>query len=127
MRGNGGTTPLFLNLGTRWSFTPHPFSPSPRKNARYPLSRRLGGPKRRSGDAGENSLPIAGNQVQILQSVAQLANICGNGYCLKPARYQFHILLPLRLNSGSTYYFLFNATTCPFWTSWSPLPVVAEV
>jgi hypothetical protein len=23
--------------------------------------------------------------------------------------------------------FSFNATTCPFWTSWSPLPVVAEV
>jgi hypothetical protein len=24
-------------------------------------------------------------------------------------------------------YIFFNATTCPLWTSWSPLPVVAEV
>jgi hypothetical protein len=25
------------------------------------------------------------------------------------------------------HFFLSNATTCPLWTSWSPLPVVAEV
>jgi hypothetical protein len=24
-------------------------------------------------------------------------------------------------------YIFFNATTCPLWTPWSPLPVVAEV
>jgi hypothetical protein len=25
------------------------------------------------------------------------------------------------------FFFKSNATTCPLWTSWSPLPVVAEV
>jgi hypothetical protein len=29
--------------------------------------------------------------------------------------------------SGCMYVFFANATTCSLWTSWSPLPVVAEV
>jgi hypothetical protein len=62
MSGNGGTAPFILNLGTRWSFTTHTSSPSPRKNTRYPLNRRLGGSQRRSGDVGGNSLSLAGNR-----------------------------------------------------------------
>jgi hypothetical protein len=30
-------------------------------------------------------------------------------------------------NHGLSRFFFINATTCPLWTSWSPLPVVAEV
>jgi len=48
---SGGIAQLFLNLGTRggWvvSITPRP--PLPPGKTRYPLYRRLGGPRSRSG------------------------------------------------------------------------------
>jgi hypothetical protein len=54
--GRGGTAQHILNLGTRWrwvvSFTPRAFHPR-RKNPRYPLNRRLGGPQSRSESGGE--------------------------------------------------------------------------
>jgi hypothetical protein len=63
--GSGGIAPLILHLGTRgrWvvSFTPLPLHPR-RKNLRYPLHRRVGGPQSRSGrgDEEENSQPLLG-------------------------------------------------------------------
>jgi hypothetical protein len=50
-RVSGGIAQLFLNLGTRRgcvvSITPQP--PLPPRKTRYPLYRRLGGPRNRSG------------------------------------------------------------------------------
>jgi hypothetical protein len=32
-----------------------------------------------------------------------------------------------RVHGTQIMFFFSNATTCPLWTSWSPLPVVADV
>jgi hypothetical protein len=63
--GSGGIAPRIFDLSTRWrwvvSFTTRPLYPQ-RKNPRYPLDRRLGGPRSRSGCSGEekNSQPPPG-------------------------------------------------------------------
>jgi hypothetical protein len=65
------TAPLILNLCTRWrwvvSFTPRTFYLWG-KNLRYPLSRRQGGPQRRSGLFGEekNLLSLLGIEARCL-------------------------------------------------------------
>jgi hypothetical protein len=54
--GSGGIAPLILDLGTRWrwvvSFTTWPLYPQG-KSPWYPLDRRLGGPRNRSGRGGK--------------------------------------------------------------------------
>jgi hypothetical protein len=63
--GSGGIAPWIIYLCTRrrWvvSFTPRPLYPR-RKTARYPLHRRLGEPRSRSGHGGKekNSQPPSG-------------------------------------------------------------------
>jgi hypothetical protein len=74
--GNGGITPLILDLGTRWrwvvSFTPCLLYPQG-KSPWYPLGRRLGGPQSRSGHGGEekNFQPLSGFEPSIIQPVSQ--------------------------------------------------------
>jgi len=66
---SGGIAPRILDLNTRWrwtvSFTPRPIY-TQKKNPRYPLDRRLGGPKSRSGHGVEekNSEPPPGFEPQ---------------------------------------------------------------
>jgi hypothetical protein len=73
---SGGIAPHILDVGIRWrwvvSFTLRPLYPQ-RKSPWYPLGRRLGGPKCRSGRGGEekNSQPLAGFEPPIIQTVAQ--------------------------------------------------------
>ena len=72
-RGSWGTAPLILNLGARrkWvvNFAPRPLYPW--KEYRYPLYRRLGGSRSRSGRFREDNLsPPAGFKPRIVQPVA---------------------------------------------------------
>jgi hypothetical protein len=57
--GSGFINPHFLHLGTSWrwvvSFMTRPLYPRG-KSPRYPLDRRLGGPRSRSGRRGEEEI-----------------------------------------------------------------------
>jgi hypothetical protein len=74
MRRSGGIAPIFLTSALdagewsatrRCSFTPQGRSPQ------YPLDRRLGGPRSRSGRRGEEkNLAPAGNRNRAVQPVA---------------------------------------------------------
>ena len=50
-RGGGGITPVVLNLGAGWVGQRHVSAALPPGKIRYPLYRRLGGPRGRSGRA----------------------------------------------------------------------------
>jgi hypothetical protein len=75
-QGSGGIAPRILDLVTklRWvvSSTPRPLYPQG-KSSWYPLDRRLGGPRSRSGHGGEkkNSQPLPGLNPSIIHPVAQ--------------------------------------------------------
>ena len=61
VRGNGGTAPLILNVGTRGrviSYTPR--SRHPQKSYRYPLNMEVGEPQS-SGVARTFAPPVASN------------------------------------------------------------------
>jgi hypothetical protein len=68
--------PRIPDLGTRWrwvvSFTPRPLCLQG-KSRWYPLDRKLGGPRSRSGRGGEekNSQPLPRLEPPIIQPVAQ--------------------------------------------------------
>jgi hypothetical protein len=75
--GSGCIAPRIFNLGISWrwivSFTPRPLYPRD-KSSRFPLDRRLGGPQRLSGCAGEekNSHHYpTGNWTPVVQPVAK--------------------------------------------------------
>jgi hypothetical protein len=74
--GSGGIAPSIFDLGTRWrgmvSFTLRMFYPQG-NNPWYPLYRRIGGPKRRSGRGGEekNSQSLPGIEPSIIEPIAQ--------------------------------------------------------
>jgi hypothetical protein len=76
MLGGGGIAPRILDLDTRWrsvvNFTPRPLYPQG-KCPCYPLDRRLGGPRSRSGPGSEekNSQPLPGLETPNIQPVAQ--------------------------------------------------------
>jgi len=72
---NRNLASCILNVGTRWrwvvSFTPWPIYIRG-KNPRYPLLRRMGGPKNRPGRGGEEkSSPLRGIELLWITS-----NIC---------------------------------------------------
>jgi hypothetical protein len=73
---SGGIAPRILDLGTKWrwvvSFTPRPLYPHG-KSPWYPLDRRLGGLRNRSGHSSEetNSQPLPELETPTNQPVAQ--------------------------------------------------------
>jgi hypothetical protein len=78
--GSGGTAPRILDLGSSWkwvvSFAPRPLYLQG-KSPRYPLDRRLGGPRSHSGRGGEekNSKPPPGNRTLEHLGVEKMLNV----------------------------------------------------
>jgi hypothetical protein len=71
-----------------------------------------------------------GNTTGCPTSITRIVLYCGlkdslgGFYVVRSADFVFSLAVNIELSSIT---FFSNATTCPLWTSWSPLPVVAEV